>query len=187
MKLLNYIYVPILILFQFSLVLSAEKSSKIPDQRLFPISTKYAPCEDFHKYVCDEVESSFKLREDRNRHAFAFNDSAERILTAKKKFFSQISKEKNLSDRSLQIKNYYLACMDQKSGSLQEKAYLKKLTTELSNIQTIPDFFTLQLQNIKKRSWQSHSIRNRVQSGPSRNCRFVFINTTDEFTRAQLL
>ncbi len=129
---------------------SAEPSSAIPDKRDFPLSSKYKPCDDFHKFVCDEAESSFKLRDDRNRHSFAFSDSAERILEAKKNFFANIKKEKNLPARTQQIKDFYLACMDQGSGKKLEQSYLKKLVAEVSKIKTVDQFKEWQLGNLEK-------------------------------------
>lgn len=128
---------------------SAEPSSDIPDKREFPLSAKYKPCNDFHKYVCDEVESSFKLRDDRSRHSFAFSDSAERILEAKKKFFANIQKEKNLSPRSLQVKDFYLACMNAASGKTQEQKYLQKKVVEIAKLKSIEQFKEFQVKDIE--------------------------------------
>lgn len=125
-----------------------EPSSAIPNKREFPLSTQYKPCDDFHKYVCDEAEKSFKLREDRSHHTFAFNDSAERLLDAKKKFFANINKEKNLSPRGLQVKNYYLACMNENAGKKQEVAFIKNLVSEIKNLKSIQEFADFQIRNI---------------------------------------
>ena len=77
-------------------------SSKIPEKREFPLNEKVSPCDNFHDYVCSSVESSFKLREDRSEHTFAFNDSAERLLLLKRKFLKNIKGEKKLSVRGQQ-------------------------------------------------------------------------------------
>lgn len=139
----------------FSLALSftamaAEPSSEIPAKREFPLNEAVNPCENFHQYVCSKVEASFKLRDDRNRHIFSFSDSSERILEAKKDFFKNIHKEKKLSARAQQVKNYYLACMDEKSGPKLEQKELKKLQQELSKIKTMKQFAVYQTSNIPK-------------------------------------
>lgn len=140
----------VLILFCFSAVYAAEPSSEIPAKREFPLSTKVNPCENFHKYVCSEAEAAFKLREDRSRHTFSFSDSSERILEAKKSFFADIGKQKNLSPRSLQIKDNYMACMQEKSGAVNEKTALKKMHTEIDGLKTPADFAKYQVQQIAK-------------------------------------
>ncbi|MGZ3692461.1 MAG: M13 family metallopeptidase, partial [Pseudobdellovibrio sp.] len=122
----------------------------IPAKREFPLNEQVNPCEDFHEYVCSKAEAAFKLRDDRNRHTFSFNDSAERILEAKKTFFKEIGKEKNLTPRSQQIKDMYLACMDEKAGVKNEKTELKNLQKEVAQIKTTQDFAKLQIANIQK-------------------------------------
>ncbi|MGZ3726993.1 MAG: M13 family metallopeptidase [Pseudobdellovibrio sp.] len=125
-------------------------TSEIPAKREFPLNEQVNPCEDFHEYVCSKAEAAFKLRDDRNRHTFSFNDSAERILEAKKTFFKEIGKEKNLTPRSQQIKDMYLACMDEKAGVKNEKTELKNLQKEVAQIKTTQDFAKLQIANIQK-------------------------------------
>ena len=140
----------VLILFCFSTVFAAEPSSEIPVKREFPLSTKVNPCENFHQYVCSEAEGAFKLREDSSRHTFSFSDSSERILEAKKSFFAEIGKQKNLNPRSVQIKDNYLACMQEKSGAVNEKAALKKMHAEIDALKTPADFAKYQVQQISK-------------------------------------
>lgn len=132
-----------------SLVFAAI-SSEIPEKREFPLSSKFKPCDDFHKYVCDEVESGFKLRDDRSRHSFAFNDSSERILEAKKKFFADIRTETKLTPRTQQVKDFYQACMNQPEGLRQEKRALKELVAETRAIKTAQEFLEYQIANIEK-------------------------------------
>ncbi len=140
----------VFILLCFSNVFAAEPSSEIPAKREFPLSTVVSPCENFHQYVCSGAEAAFKLREDRSRHTFSFSDSSERILEAKKSFFAEIGKQKNLSSRSLQIKDNYIACMQEKSGALNEKTALKKMHSEIDTIKTAGDFAKFQVQQIPK-------------------------------------
>jgi putative endopeptidase len=127
---------------------AAEPTSEIPAQRNFPLSSSLKPCEDFHKYVCSEAENSFKLREDRSAHTFAFDDSRERILDAKKKFFTNIDQEKNLSPRDEQVKDYYQACMNAKAGVTQEKMALQKLKDLTQKTKTISEFFALNVESL---------------------------------------
>ena len=143
----NFFLIACIFLVSISLY-SAEPSSNIPDRREFSLSQQYKPCDDFHKYVCDDVEKSFKLRDDRSRHAFAFNDSAERILEKKKYFFKNIKNEKNLTKRSMQLKNIYSSCMNEKSGQIEEVRLLKKEIATLQKIKTAEQFIDLQIQHL---------------------------------------
>ena len=140
----------IVVLFCFSTVFAGEPSSEIPAKREFYLNTSVNPCENFHKYVCSEAEAAFKLREDRSRHTFSFSDSSERILEAKKTFFADIGQQKNLDARSLQIKDNYLACMQEKSGVAVEKTALKKVQTEIDALKTPAEFAKFQVQQISK-------------------------------------
>lgn len=115
---------------------AAEPSSAIPDKRNFPLSTKIKPCDDFYGYVCSEVNATFKLRDDRSRHTFAFNDSYERILQKNKDFFKNIDKEKKLSRRSQQLPDSYLACMNEEAAKVEEKKYVEKYKNEIEGIKT---------------------------------------------------
>ncbi|MGZ3772481.1 MAG: M13 family metallopeptidase [Pseudobdellovibrionaceae bacterium] len=109
-------------------------SSDIPAKREFPLSETINPCEDFHKYVCSNVEASFKLREDRSRHVFAFNDSSERLLDIKKKFMKELPLQKNLDERSEQIRDFYLSCMNGPQRARSEKSEVISFTKELDKI-----------------------------------------------------
>ncbi len=66
------------------------RGSSVPERREFPLSSRIKACDDFYDYVCDEVASHFKLPADRSNWTFSFADSAERILYAKKSFFSAL-------------------------------------------------------------------------------------------------
>ncbi|MFM6927443.1 MAG: M13 family metallopeptidase [Bdellovibrio sp.] len=117
-------------------------SSEIPEKREFPLSTTANPCEDFHAYVCSEAESAFKLRDDRSKHVFAFNDSSERILVQKQKFMTEIPTKKNLDERTEQLRNFYMACMDKKSKAAAEKSEVARLQKELTKITSTEDLVT---------------------------------------------
>ncbi len=128
-------------------------SSAIPEKREFPLDTAVNPCQDFHEYVCGKVEKSFKLRDDRSSHTFAFDDSDERILEKKKDFFKNIQKEKNFSPRSQQLKDYYMACMSEKNSAAEERSLVKKLTQEIIGFKTIEKFIETNRENLANDKW----------------------------------
>ena len=130
-----------------------EPSSVIPEIRTFELNKKINPCDDFHQYVCSNVETQFKLRDDRSSHTFAFDDSDERILEKKKDFFKNISNEKKLSARSQQLKDYYMACMNEKGAADEERTLVKKLTIEMGKIKTIGNFIDLNRANMTNEKW----------------------------------
>lgn len=117
-----------------------EPSSAIPARRDFPLNPQINPCEDFHGYVCSQAEANFKLRDDRSRHTFAFSDSDERILDAKKEFMKNLPKEKKLSARGQQFKDFYIGCMDTKSRAAEEKKKVAQIKKELDKIKTAKEF-----------------------------------------------
>jgi putative endopeptidase len=123
-------------------------SSEIPVRRDFPLNDSVSACDNFHDYVCSSVEASFKLREDRSRHTFAFNDSAERLLLEKRKFFKNINKEKKLSERGRGLKNNYLSCMNQTAGVKEEKTWLFAFQKEIEGIKDVEAFQRYQIQNL---------------------------------------
>lgn len=142
MKILNALAVMLLAPSLFA----AEPTSEIPLKREFPLSEKIKPCDDFHGYVCAEAEAGFKLRDDRSKHTFSFNDSSERILEAKKDFFANIQKQKNLSARSQQVKDFYLACMNAGAGKKSESAELKRLVSDMAKITSVGEFADYQVK-----------------------------------------
>lgn len=132
--------------FSFAATLTRDellKNSPVPDRRQFDLSSKVKPCEDFHKYVCDEVEQKFKLPEDRERWSFSFTDNRERLLHAQKQFFNKMSTYTPPSDRELQFKNVYLACMDKKSSAKEEKQFVKEEMDRLKALKTVDELMDL--------------------------------------------
>ena len=118
-------------------------TSEIPEKRNFILDLTVNPCQNFHQYVCGNVEKSFKLRDDRSSHTFAFDDSDERILEKKKNFFKNIKSEKKLSARSKQLKDYYMACMNEKNSVREEKQLVSELISEVARIKSIDDYIRL--------------------------------------------
>ncbi len=125
------------------------KGLTVPEKRDFPLSTKVNPCEDFHKYVCSEVEDSFKLPADRSTWTFSFTDSDERILQAQQNYFRLLEKGYvPKTERAHQLKNVYLACMKPDANKKQEKEYVRKemgLVGALKTPESIMDFLASRL------------------------------------------
>jgi len=118
----------------------AQPSSDIPARRDFPLNPKVNPCTDFHQYVCSIAESKFQLRPDRSSHDFAFDDSRERILEARKNFMKNLPQEKKLPARAKQFQNYYLSCMNTEVRAKEEKARASELKEQLAKIKTAAEF-----------------------------------------------
>lgn len=124
------------------------KGSPVPEKREFPLSTKVSPCEDFHRYVCAEVEDKFKLPADRERWSFSFTDNRERILHAKKQFFKNIKNYRPPTDRELQFKNVYLACMNESSAAEEERQFIKDEMARLTSIKSNNELMELSVSRI---------------------------------------
>ena len=137
----------------FAVSTSFAEKTEIPEKRDFKISQNINPCDDFHAYVCDDVEKNFKLREDRSAHTFAFDDSDERILEKKKSFFKNIDQEKKLPPRAFQMKAYYKACMNFESSAKEEKNLVKELIKDVSQLSTIKDYVEFNKKNMTNEKW----------------------------------
>lgn len=121
---------------QFSVAAEIKKSSEIPAKREFPTNEKINPCENFYDYACSSVINSFQLREDRSSHTFAFNDSSERLLDYKKKYFEALSKSNAKSSREASLKTFYGACMDEKARATEEKNRVKANLSKMDSLKT---------------------------------------------------
>jgi putative endopeptidase len=118
----------------------AGKSSKIPDRREFPVSSKINPCEDFYGYACSEVIDSFQLRPDRSRHIFAFNDSGERLLDQKKKYLAGLLVEKKKHEgRTKDLRDNFQACMDPKGSAKDEREIVARTLSEIDGLKSGAD------------------------------------------------
>ena len=114
-------------------------TSEIPMRREFPLNDKVNPCDNLYEYACSKTIESFKLREDRKRHSFAFNDSSERILAFKKKYILDLSTGDSKTPLENQLKNFYMSCMNKEARSKEESEFVlnkindqKKITSKLA-------------------------------------------------------
>ncbi|MDO9181390.1 MAG: M13 family metallopeptidase [Bacteriovorax sp.] len=128
-------------------------SSEIPLKREFPLNDQINPCENLYEHACSKTIESFKLRADRKKHTFAFNDSSERILEFKKNYLKDlISKDQPLNEKdsgvASQIKNFYISCMDKDSRAKEETSEIQKLIEEQKKIHTKKDWFKAQALKI---------------------------------------
>jgi putative endopeptidase len=117
--------------------------SPVPEKRQFPLSTKINACEDFHKYVCSEVEDNFKLPADRERWTFSFTDNAERLLHGKKQFFLKIDKYQPRSDRDKQFKDVYMGCMNEEASKTDEQNIVSEETQKIMALKKWQDLADL--------------------------------------------
>ncbi len=118
--------------------------SEVPEKRPFPLSSKIPACQDFHAYVCNEVETTFKLPENRTHWVFSFTDAAERMLFAKKTYFKQLDKKHSSktspnNQRSQQLVNFYTSCMNPKAQAQDEKYWVQKQKKEILNLKSRED------------------------------------------------
>ena len=117
-----------------------KKTSDIPDRREFPVDPEINPCTDYFQYACGPALSKFKMREDRNRHVFSFNDSAERILEAKKTYLTELQKKTKFNEKSQQLHDYYLSCINTDARANEEKSALKQAVAKMQTIKSKKEF-----------------------------------------------
>jgi putative endopeptidase len=119
-------------------------SSAIPDRREFPVNPNINPCENFYEHACSNVISSFRLRDDRSSHTFAFSDSRERILDKKKAFMQDLDQQlrsgKAMSERSKTLATVYGACMNEDGRKKEEQELVKSTLAALDKIKTREQF-----------------------------------------------
>jgi len=120
-----------------------EPSSTIPAKREFPLNPDVKPCDDFHAYVCSKAEASFKLRDDRSKHIFSFNDSDERILDFQKNFMKELPNNTDLDRRGKQTRDYYMACMNEKESAKAEKSEVLKRIQEMKKVKSLSELIVL--------------------------------------------
>ncbi len=114
---------------------AAAPTSEIPARREFPVDPKASPCSDFYAHACNRALAGFKLRDDRSAHTFAFNDSSERLLIAKQKFFADlVASTKEPTPRTRELRDVYKACMNVDAAKRDEKGYVEKTLKETDSI-----------------------------------------------------
>ncbi len=117
------------------------KGIAIPERRSFPESQKVGACEDFHRYICEETEKSFKMPEDRSLWFFSFDDNSERILYAKKMFFKIVADGFNpKGPRIGQVRNFYLACMNESASKSSEQKYVDLQMSTFAQFKQVEEF-----------------------------------------------
>ncbi len=183
----------VLLFSAFAVSTSFAEKTEIPEKRDFKINEKINPCDDFHAYVCGDIEKNFKLREDRSAHTFAFDDSDERILEKKKTFFKNIDQEKNLPPRAFQMKAYYKACMNEKSSVTEERNLVKALVKDVSRLKTIKDYINYNKANMTNEKWSfvgydlSPNINNPKIYDVTFDLGFMFLPEHSYYDNAELI
>ncbi len=149
---------------------ATNKSSVIPEKREFAVNEKVNPCENFYNYACSNVVNSFQLRDDRSRHDFAFDDSNERILDFKKKYFINLATAKPTSEREAQLKNVYSACMNESGRATEEKALVTDTKAKLASFKSrdeLLDYFQSRMLSGERSILEFDNIAN--QAKPTKN------------------
>ncbi len=129
---------------------SSQKTSEIPDRREFPVDPAVNPCNDFFKHACGPALAKFQLREDRSRHIFSFNDSHERVLNAKKDYLKELKEKKSFNEKSQQLHDYYLSCMNEDARAKEEKTLLATRVKEVQDLKTKKAFVDYLVQQSLK-------------------------------------
>ena len=124
---------------------------KVPVQRDFPFSKTVSACENFHQYVCGEVEKSFELPKDRSSWFFSFSDNDEKLLNAKKNYMKWIDQGGSPStSRAKPIKNMYLSCMNVKASEMAEKNVIQAISSEIDGFKDSKALAKWLIDNVKK-------------------------------------
>lgn len=122
----------------------------IPAKREFPLSKDIKPCDNFYEYVCSGVKKDFKLPDDRSRWSFSFGDNSEKLLYAKKHYFKFLEKgyEPKMA-HAKPVKNFYLACMNEKASADEEVSIVNKELAALKSVKSYDDLLKLSISRYK--------------------------------------
>lgn len=150
MKLLSLSFFFLILLSFHASAQTSAPTSEIPARRDFPVNTEINPCTDFYEYACSKVKSTFKLRDDRSYHAFAFHDSSERILEAKKAYLKGLTRKKNLSKRSTSLSRVYSACMNEAASKKEEKEIVPSLLRKVNGLKNLEQFQLFLIEQMRK-------------------------------------
>jgi putative endopeptidase len=142
------LFLALLFLVSSLLVRAADPSSEIPLKRNYPVNESLNPCENLYEYACSKTIESFKLRPDRRKHTFAFNDSMERILEFKKKTLKELTSAPAENKMAEQLKNYYLSCVNKEARAKEESDYISKKIEEVENIKSKNEWLALEAKKI---------------------------------------
>lgn len=124
-----YIFIAIILVFKINGLDNNLKHSKKTDQ----VEAKNLPCHDFYDYVCGEKIAEFKLGH-RLRYHFASQDIQIKIERTKTKFLESLLKEQQ--PKSPMLKNYLLACLDEKTSHELARISFKSYLDDLEKMKT---------------------------------------------------
>lgn len=151
--------------------------SLVPEKRPFPLSSKISPCEDFHAFVCSEVESSFKLPEDRNHWVFSFTDAAERLLFAKKTYFKKLERmAPSTNPRSQQLRDFYLSCMNPKAQAKDEKFWVESQKADILKIKALEELVKFNNSRLDSNLFSLVAFDSTANQDDPRNYDFLLVS-----------
>ena len=113
---------------------------KVPERRAFELNEAINPCDDFFGHVCSKTISSFTLPPERNRWVFSFTDLDERLLSARTNFLLKLKTATPKEPRARAMRDYYLACMNEKATATEEKSKVETLKALVAGMDTREKF-----------------------------------------------
>jgi len=104
------------------------------------------------------VNESFKLRDDRSSHTFAFNDSYERLLEAKKNYLKKLQNKTPSSYRGRMLATVYRACMNEEASKKEELTLVKEGVERMSGVTDRDNFLIMLAQNVTTKEYSFFDI-----------------------------